>query len=129
MAEKGNVEGGVVMAIISNHMPQILFKNYRQSEIVKQILVEFFPVDHPVSYPFMLPVFIDSSKRCQVEGCQNTARIKAVQLMNFPKKWSYYICLYHFEKIFWDFLDTITKKIEETDKKRLEFSANKEARS
>lgn len=114
------------MTITSNRMPQILFENYRQSEIVKQILVEFFPMDHPVSYPFMPPIFIDSSKRCQVKGCENTARIKAVQLMNFPKKWSYYICLYHFEKIFRDFIDSLTKRIEETDKKRSEFSAKKE---
>ena len=117
------------MAIISNRMPQILFKNYRQSQIVHQILQEFLPVDHPVSYPFLTPVFVDSSKTCQVEGCENMARIKVVQLMNFPKKWSYYICRYHFEKTFWDFMESITKKIEETDKKRLEFSAKKEARS
>ena len=114
------------MAITSNRMPQILFKNYRQSEIVKQILVEFFPVDHLVSYPFMLPVFIDSSKRCQVEGCENMARIKVVQLMNFPKKWSYYICRYHFEKTFWDFMESVTKMIDETDRKRSDFSIIKE---
>ena len=110
----------------TNRQPQIWFRNYRQSQIVNQLLQEFLPVDHPVSYPFMSPVFVDSSKRCQVEGCENMAKIKVVQLMNFPRKYSYYICRYHFEKIFWDFVESVTKMIDETDRKRADFSITKE---
>ena len=109
-----------------NRKPQIWFGNYRQWQIVNQILQEFLPVDHPVSYPSMSPVFVDSSKRCQVENCQNMAKIKVVQLMNFPRKYSYYICRYHFEKIFWDFVESVTKMIDETDRKRSDLCVMRE---
>ena len=110
----------------ANRKLQIQFRNYRQSQIVNQILQEYLPVDHPVSYPFMSPVFVDSSKHCQAEGCQNMAKIKVTQLMNFPKKWSYYIRIYHFEKTFWDFVESVTKMIEETDRRRSDLSVMKE---
>lgn len=110
----------------TNRKPQIWFRNYRQDQIVRLVLQEFLPVDHPVSYPFMSPVFADSSKRCQVQGCENMAKIKVVQSMNFPKKWSYYICRYHFEKTFWDFVESVTKMVDETDRGRSDLSAMKE---
>ncbi len=111
----------------TNSKPQIRFSNYRQSEIVGQILQDFLPVDHPISYRFMPPVFVGSSKRCQVEGCQNMAKIKVVQVMNFPKKWSYYICKYHFEKALRDFVGSVIEVIDETDRRRSELSVAKEA--
>ena len=104
-----------------NRKPQIWFSNYRQSQIVNLVLQDFLPVDHLVSYSFMSPVFVDSSRHCQVEGCQNMAKIKVVQKMNFPKKWSYYICKYHFEKAMFDFAESITKSIDEIDRRRSEF--------
>ena len=110
----------------TNRKPQIWFRNYRQREIVNLILQESLPVDHPVSYPFMSPVLVDSSKLCQAEGCDHVAEIKVVQLMNFPKKWSYYVCIYHFEKTFRDFVESVTKMIEETDRKRAGLPVTKE---
>ena len=55
------------------------------------------------------------------------AKIKVVQVMNFPKKWSYYICKYHFEKALRDFVGSVIEVIDETDRRRSELSVAKEA--